>query len=472
MKNIKIDEISEKEKIIKLKESKYYKEGDSLYSCILCEELMIDNDRIICPFCNIEICEKCFQYSIMMELRNPICIYCKKNYSLEFILSNNDTVWCKKKFLPFLGKLLMDIENKKIPNFIEKYKKIEKLRELEKEIKKYLKSNDYELVLSIDKEIKEIKKKLNITENKQKKIYISPCVNNKCKGFITDKYECNLCGEEICDKCMIKKGENHKCNRNDVKSANIIKESSKPCPECCVSIYKISGCNQMFCTNCKTTFDWITLEKDHGTVHNVHYFEWLSSIKEKKDIDNTSCGDIQDIFIIISNHNIWKMNKKIKNIKSDETYREEKFTKLRLKNILENIFMVNREYNGNIIPNLINLINDKEELLIRFLDNKIKETTWKNNLIKITIKNAFNESIIEILEMYITVTSDIIRKIGFNLNNNSIIDFIKKELYEYLEFQKYFRKSLRDSENIFNGELNGYILNRLEHINYMINKIK
>ena len=79
MKNIKIDEISEKEKIIKLKESKYYKEGDSLYSCILYEELMIDNDRIICPFCNIEICEKCFQYSIMMELRNPICIYCKKN---------------------------------------------------------------------------------------------------------------------------------------------------------------------------------------------------------------------------------------------------------------------------------------------------------------------------------------------------------------------------------------------------------
>ena len=39
----------------------------------------------------VEICEKCHQYSITMELQNPICVYCKKPLSIEFILSNNTT---------------------------------------------------------------------------------------------------------------------------------------------------------------------------------------------------------------------------------------------------------------------------------------------------------------------------------------------------------------------------------------------
>ena len=462
MKNIKIEDDLEKEKIIKLKESKYYKEGYPLYSCILCEELMIDNDRIICPFCNIEICEKCFQYSITMELKNPVCIYCKKNYSLEFILSNNNTNWCKKVFLSYLGNLLVDIENKKIPNFIEKYKKIVKLRELEKEYKILEKKNYYmenEEIKILKKEIIELKKKLNMKDEKKKIIYISQCVNNNCKGFITDKYECNLCGEEICDKCMIKKVKNHKCNRNDVKSANIIKESSKPCPECCVSIYKISGCDQMFCTNCKTTFNWITLEKDHGAVHNVHYFEWLSSLKEKKNIDNHACGNIEEIFVIIDNHIIWKGNNE-----SNEYRRK----KCKTYDILEIIFMINREYNGNLILFYRNLINNNEEILIKFLDNKIKEKTRKNNLIKITIKNAFNESIIEILEMYVTVTSDLIRKIGYNIDNYSSVELIIKEIKEYLEFHNYFIKNIKESEIIFNGEFDIRALNKLNYLNNMI----
>ena len=67
-----------------------------LYDCQLCEEKVEDNFRVICPFCNVEICEKCFQYSLTMELKNPMCIYCKKKLSLEFVLSNNETNWCKK----------------------------------------------------------------------------------------------------------------------------------------------------------------------------------------------------------------------------------------------------------------------------------------------------------------------------------------------------------------------------------------
>ena len=64
------------------------------YECELCTEKMTDNYRVICPFCNVEICETCFQYSITMELKNPICLYCKKQLTLEFVLFNLACLAC------------------------------------------------------------------------------------------------------------------------------------------------------------------------------------------------------------------------------------------------------------------------------------------------------------------------------------------------------------------------------------------
>ena len=68
------------------------------YECSLCTDKICDNDRIICPHCGVEICEPCFQYSITMELQDPVCIYCKKGLSLEFIYQIILHIGVKKYF--------------------------------------------------------------------------------------------------------------------------------------------------------------------------------------------------------------------------------------------------------------------------------------------------------------------------------------------------------------------------------------
>ena len=65
----------------------------------------------------------------------------------------------------------------------------------------------------------------------------------------------------------------HVCKEENIKSAEMIKKSTKNCPKCAVPIFKISGCDQMFCTECKIAFSWKTGEIDNGVIHNPHYFQ-------------------------------------------------------------------------------------------------------------------------------------------------------------------------------------------------------
>ena len=60
--------------------------------------------------------------------------------------------------------------------------------------------------------------------------------------------------------------------------AELIKKSTKNCPKCAVPIYKISGCDQMYCTECHIAFSWRTGEIDNGTIHNPHYFQYQREI--------------------------------------------------------------------------------------------------------------------------------------------------------------------------------------------------
>ena len=458
-----------------------------LYECQLCTEKVTNNFRVICPFCNVEICEKCFQYSLTMEMKNPACIYCKKKLSLEFVLSNNETKWCKDDFIPYFEDLCLEKEKSYLIDTIPKYKKITQIRDLKRKIKSYpsnkkiensivdvlrlqyddtpkniLKYNEFtklyneklekkqlEVVL-LNVEIDQLEDNTIITES-TKSIYISKCPDEKCRGYVTDKHICDLCNLEICSSCLMIKNESHTCIRDDIKSANIIKESSKSCPKCFVPIFKSSGCNQMFCTNCHVVFDWESLKIDNGAVHNVHYFEWMTSQNNKDlNIEEAACGNIEDIYRNL----IAKLNKKMYTIGYNSVVSYDLQT---LINSVKRVFEANRIFNGEIIDSIRNTCfkNNFERYRIEYLDNQIKEKSWKSRIAKDTINNEKYKSLIEVLEMYITVTSDLIRQFAFD----TISDFEFKNNYK--EFQKHFKKSSNEILNIFGGSFN-------TRINYLI----
>ncbi len=448
-----------------------------LNECSICTNNMTDNFTVVCPFCNVEICESCFQYGITMELQNPICIYCKKNLSLEFVLANNVTEWCKKTFVPYFENLCLEKEKSLLTSTIDKYKNMVKVRDFRKQIRalpsnkklenqlvKVFKmtdtnfekknNNDFQTLLdqqieeknilknSLESEIDKLENNKDKKNKKKETVYISNCLVKNCRGFINNKYTCEICDTKICKACMNMMiiDEDHVCNRNDIESAELIKNSSKPCPKCYVPIFKISGCNQMFCTNCHVVFDWVTLKIDTGSVHNAHYFDWMTSQRNDTkniNLEEIACGDINNIFRDLT----FK-------IRSEEGYFSEDDYYYRYGN-LRRIFETNRIFHGEIIEKIRNknIKNNFEKYRIQYLDKQLSIKSWKSKIAKDTINNEKYNSVIEVLEMYIAVTSDFIRQIAFK--KLKIRDSLKK----YKEFYQHFYESIDDILEIFGGSL-------------------
>ena len=442
--------------------SPYYKPCDPLYICTLCTEEMIDNDRIICPYCSVEVCEPCFQYSLTMELRTPHCIYCKKHYTLEFILSNNAIEWCKKTFLPYMGNLLLEMEMKKIPQFMEPYKMLIQVRVLKSEFntlkKQYKKNTDSQEWIdqssTLSNQINNLENKLYFkdvkTRNKKKEekiVIIMPCPMENCKGYISDKYVCHLCDQEICNACFQAKSNpnDHQCKRDDIKSATIIHESSKPCPNCYVAIFKISGCNQMFCTHCHTVFDWETLEIDKGAVHNVHYFEWLTSSKnDTLTQESMACGTIEDVYqaLKVQMHHLYLHSEKL-------------FYLLHgLNGYMDSIFFFNRVVHGELIPYYNRKIDNCDKYIFDYLDDNISEKSWKKKLISNALQNEFINHLIQILEVYELVSADFLRQLSFQYEQLVEYSFVEEKLQEFTSFKTHFDKSLDTLCNIFGKDVN------------------
>lgn len=143
----------------------------------------------------------------------------------------------------------------------------------------------------------------DIQTNSESSKFTLKCMKEDCRGYLNGGWTCGLCESRWCKECHQLLTDDHICKEDDIATAKILKSDTKPCPGCGVSIHKIDGCNQMWCTQCRTAWDWRTgnIQKK---VHNPHYFEYLRSLDGEQPVprnpNDVICGRELDTHFIQS----------------------------------------------------------------------------------------------------------------------------------------------------------------------------
>jgi hypothetical protein len=233
----------------------------------------------------------------------------KRRESFRFLYDSNSNIKRIRKWL---------YENcKKKREYLHKSKDLEVSdpEKAKKYFQKYVKmlqdiDQCHETILQIETSIREereseLQKARGVVQEK-KTSYICPCPENECKGFIDDiEYKCGICEKQVCKTCYIQAEDEHKCNPEVVETVKMLKKETKPCPKCRVPIFKIDGCDQIWCTSCHTAFSWRTGEVESGKIHNPHYYQWMREngglAREQGDVKVETCGQQVNFNKIIRN---------------------------------------------------------------------------------------------------------------------------------------------------------------------------
>jgi len=113
--------------------------------------------------------------------------------------------------------------------------------------------------------------------------FVRACPAEECRGYLSTAWKCGLCQRFTCKDCHVIKNdsEDHVCKEEDKATAELLVQNTKPCPSCATGIFKVDGCNVMYCTNCHTAFHWRTGELITRDIHNPHYFEYMRQREER-----------------------------------------------------------------------------------------------------------------------------------------------------------------------------------------------
>ena len=405
-------------------------------TCQICIEPFNKSNHISikCPFCDYECCRSCCETYILNETvvkcMNPSC---SKEWSRKHIRERFTLVFINGRLKDHREKVLFDKERALLPAtqpIVEGKKEVEKIEHnialLHIEWIKCKKRID-ELVLEKDRIIR--RKTRGEVRN-----FIRPCSDENCRGFLSTQWKCGICEKWTCPECHNIKGYNrdseHVCNENDIATAKLLMSDTKPCPKCGTGIFKIDGCDQMWCTQCHTPFSWRTgnIEK---TIHNPHYFEWMRRTGgelERNPLD-VPCGRNLD-------HYLYESFARILRNRYDKSTNSRTILK-RLDTIIRCAIHISRVEQ----PRQPNYEARNEALRVSYLMNNITETEMRILLQRDDKRYHRRAELTDVYQLLINTVTDILYRFLDSLQNGTkepvpsmIDDSILSEIDKIVEY--------------------------------------
>jgi hypothetical protein len=350
---------------------------------------------------------------------------CKVGWDRKFLSENLEKSFMYKEYKFYRENILYERELSMLQATQPHVEKEVRMEEIQEQIAK--------LTEEFKRKVGELKKEqseLKNTDATEKRKFVRKCPNSDCLGFLSSSLKCDLCKCWACSDCREIKGyttdqkNNHVCDKNILESVKLLEKDSKPCPSCSALIFKINGCNQMFCTECNTAFDWVTLKIEKGVIHNPHFFEYqrqLNNGRLPRNPLDIQCGRELDGNFVRRLINVFKPEKSV--------FRGNKSKNHEIIEICRNVIHIRHidQPRFSIPDRLTNNLFER----IQFMRKKIDTETFKKTIQKKEKKHAKNTEINNVLAMYVTSMTDILYR---SLNDPKNYDSIKLEMNNLREY--------------------------------------
>lgn len=451
--------------------------------CGICVESFNKSTRepINCIKCDHVCCKACFKRYLIDPEHYLQCMACRVEFDRVSLYQRLGSSFMKSTFKEIREHILYETEKSYFPatqliveqeieverivqekaNLDEKYTRIRKERmqpliafrhcadvmKVSEALDKYLmlKANveivDEQLEQERDLLTNKIHSMATSGESKQTRTYVLACTGQSCKGMLSNEsknqyghFVCAICTTTTCRDCKMEivGADDHTCDPDILKSVHLMESSSKPCPSCGVHIFKISGCDAMFCTSCHASFSWRTLRLTNGEVHNPHQAEWLrlnqNRPRETRDIQ---CGRE------LTNHIALYLNDTMIQVFGN---RKMSSQERKLLDYLYDAIRVGIHHSVITIPNLSRNRyghHTNQALRVRLLKGIINEATFKHEIQRMDKANAKRQDYLQVAMTYRDSLTDIIWEFvdqGERKSKEQWIDMIKqiKALEKYV----------------------------------------
>ena len=313
-------------------------------------------------------------------------------------------------------------------------------------------------------------------EKQERKAFVKPCPAPNCRGFLSNKWICGLCDTIVCKDCHEIKGKKktsstdednpeiedektpHVCDKNNIETAKALQKETRGCPKCGIRIFKIDGCDQMFCTGCHTPFSWTTGKIVTGVIHNPHYFQYLRQQgmqiprADHPDANPDTrfeilCGQVADIIQI--NRFLQHKQNNI-NIDKPRQFNFILHEVSRFRNHINDI--INPTYRWQRQLRTVYTPEENRDLRTKYLNKEIDDKQWNMVTMKRYKKLEYNKMISNLNQTLIAVFGDFLNNcLVIPLNTNIVTDKFFEPIYNFINYY--------NTESIKYTKLFGYKVN-------------
>jgi len=381
--------------------------------------------KITCGFCDHQCCRECVQTYILSRPEIPSCMNCNHEWNNQFLINSFTKSFMNKEYKKHREQFLFEREQIRLPEaqqLIQVRRSRDEARaEADKLKELYMEKMDEFHALNYRFGSRNVDG-LGLGGG-----YTRRCPADGCRGFLSKQWKCGVCDKHVCSQCHEIKTDGHECNPDNVATAQLIKKDSKPCPRCGIYIHKLEGCNQMWCTDCHTAFDWRSGAIITGNIHNPHFFEARRAAgMQARNVNDIPCGGMPS-------HSEFKH----KGYESDLV-----FPRLVI-GIVCNIqgLIVNANEPNNMDNRLL------------FLEGNITEEQFRSRIRAADKKYHKQRELDDIYQMAATTVSDILRQLitdGSGMNDHTA----EKQIVDILN---YANEALADVGNKYNSRVDNSI---------------